>query len=208
MGWNGLMYIKIGNKKTPSSETNSREKIYDWFPISREPHWIIINVEISTSINVITSSLLLTVTMLVDISHFNKCSIKFTIMLQTVMFKLLLTWRLLMLMSVLRTRDWDNCALEMLGGNDITISGARDHKTQHCCRASTVDIALQLSSPVPAVSRHQHQVRPGMMHSGINNGCEKSHQAPLRDDDESADMHLTLFCACNDQFISRHAIFK
>ena len=148
--------------------------------------------------------------MLVYISHFSKCSTKFTIILQTVMFKLLLAWQLLVLMLMLvlllRARDWDNCELEMLGGNDITISGARDHKTQHCA-VPPPDPGYCITVIVPCPRRvPPHRPRSGQgwctmgsvsaMALGIDRQySHPSHQSPLRDDDESADMPLdTILC--------------
>ena len=115
---------------------------------------------------------------------------------ETVMFKLLLAWQLLVLMLMLvlllRARDWDNCELEMLGGNDITISGARDHKTQHCAvPPPTPGYCITVIVPCPRrVPPHRPRSGQGWCTMGSTIALsEKSHQAPLRDDDESADMH-------------------
>ena len=154
--------------------------------------------------------------MLVYISHFSKCSTKFTIILQTVMFKLLLAWQLLvlvlMLMSVLllRARDWDNCELEMLGGNDITISGARDHKTQHCAvPPPTPGYCITVIVPCPRrVPPHRPRSGQGWCTMGSTMALRKATRHHYVMMMNLLTCHLTLFCACNDQFISRHAIFK
>ena len=141
-----------------SSETNTREKIYDWFPISREPHWIIINVEIYFH-HLITSSLLLTVTMLVYISHFSKCSTKFTIIFRQWCSSCCWhdncwcwcwCWCCCCGPATETTASW-KCWAEMT--SQYLEHGITKPNIAPCLH-QPLDIALQLSSPVPAVSRH------------------------------------------------------